>query len=273
MIGRMLPLLLGVCVAGCATGRVAGPDVPLELSLSLDAETYQPGQPVICSVAIAPVGDDPEQVLTPDHSTMTFMLQPAEIGGNERMKVIEPVHSPKEPAARLHTLPPGETLPRRFLFTRLTLERGDFQLMAIYETLDPESAGPLKIYAEPVPFAVAGEAAYAHRYPSGLLTIDDAKQLAREAVGRPEARAEAILRRDEKGFLKWWVNVYGAGADAAVERAFFVDPYRAVIWREAQPFSEEDASTQPDVDLESKRIRELRRKAREQRGWPANPQP
>ncbi|NQU42788.1 hypothetical protein HQ520_05850 [bacterium] len=153
-------------------------------------------------------------------------------------------------------LAPGQDLVRPFVFTRVTTERGDFLIQPIYKNPVGVGRGGLaRVYGEPVRFSVEGEEVFAHRYLNGLLTKDDAIGLAEKEVSESVRESSAILVMDEAGFYEWWVNVwYGEAGEVEPEavspgeesrsvgpvRSFFVNPYLARVWREAQPFEKAD---------------------------------
>ncbi|MCL5271178.1 MAG: hypothetical protein M1457_11680 [bacterium] len=208
--------------------------------------------------------------------------------GPPPMVEIEPVYSELEKTGQPATLAPGAPLARSFVFTTLAMERGDFILQAVYEI--PDEAHPdrtRRIYARPVPFTIQGSKIAAHRYLNGLLIREDAiaRALARDdgattaaasavvavlagdrpttaaspaAASSPGARqTDAILVRDDRGFLNWWVNIQPPGAPAPV-RAWLVDPYFGKVWSQARPFSPDQFRSRVQVPEKSRIFNPLR---------------
>jgi hypothetical protein len=236
---------------------------PCELMLTLDAAAYGPGQAVVCeAVLTCPDAQEETVVPMPDATTISFSLQAVDEKAVGETRRVEPVSSPVIPAAEPTPLAPGASIRRSFVFPALTFERGSFLLQAVYTLSVPGSPElDQKIYARAVPFAVAGEKAFVHRYLNGLLTREDALRVAAEAAGRPPVRSEALLVRDELQLLKWWVNLdFGADPAKPERQSCFVDPYLARVWKQAQPFTAADRDGKDVIPEDSKKFDELRQK-------------
>ena len=245
-----LALLGGLLVSGLACSSLSmlhrggsGADaLPMELSISLNAEKYQPGEPVHCELTLVNSTNSTRTVLTPDHDSVAFSFQPKRKGDQSELRLIQPVASSQEPTGTPVSLAPHASLKRPFVFTALTLERGEFLLTAVYSATQPSPARPAeKAYAKPVHLTVAGAKVFAHRYGDGLLSREDALRLAAGQVKEKVQKSDALLIRDGMGFLKWWVNLWLEGpAGQQTVKSYFVDPYLARVWGEAQPFTESD---------------------------------
>lgn len=144
------------------------------------------------------------------------------------------------------------------MFTQLTVERGDFVLLATYQTENDS-----KVQAQPFAFSVQGDRVLLHRYLNGLLTRDDAIQLAARRFQVSAENADAMLIQDEMGFLKWHINLPGTAADGqAITRSCFVDPYWGRVWREAQPFVRTPESNEIPYPEDSKLFQQLQEQVR-----------
>ena len=241
------------------------PPPPFVLLLSLDKQQYLPGEPVLARLELKrPFGGKVDLAMRPDHETVRFMVRPDRDGGEREITFAEPVYSPQEPTKQWMELAAGAGIPRRFLFTVLTFDRGSFALAAEYLTPDPKDASlPLKTYSPPAAFKVQGNRVFARRYSNGLLHREDALDLARKQVRAEVLDAKGIWAVDEKGFLKWWVNVQCREADnKEMVRSFLIDPYLVRVEDAPKPFEKKEEDLAPPFPRDSKRIQDLREKRR-----------
>jgi len=241
------------------------PPPPFVLLLSLDKPVYLPGEPVLARVELKrPLGAEMAPAMQPDHETVRFMVRPDRDGGEREITFAEPVYSPQEPTKQRVELAAGAGIPRRFLFTVLTFDRGSFALAAEYVTPDPQNPSlPLKTYSPPAAFKVQGDKVFARRYSNGLLHREDALDLARKQVQGEVLDAKGIWAVDEKGFLKWWVNVQCREADKKeVVRSFLIDPYLVRVEAAPKPFEKKEEDLAPPFPRDSRRIQDLREKRR-----------
>lgn len=239
------------------------PPPPFVLLLSLDKKEYLPGEPVLARVELKrPLGGTTGPALQPDHETVRFMVRPDRDGGEREVTFAEPVYSPQEPTKQWMELPP-QGIPRRFLFTVLTFDRGSFALAAEYVTPDPKDLSlPLKTYSPLAVFKVQGDSVFARRYANGLLYREDALDLARKQVQGEVVDAKGIWAVDEKGFLKWWVNVQCREADKEAVRSFLIDPYLVRVEDAPKPFEKKEEDLAPPFPRDSQRMQDLREKRR-----------
>jgi hypothetical protein len=264
--------LLAVCLlvltacSGLSSLKRKEPSSPFSLFLALEKDQFLPGEPILVWLELkrswqGNIG----HALQPDHETVRFMLRPDRDGGEREVTFVEPVYSPQEPTKMWTELAPGAGVQRRFLFTVLTFERGSFAVAAEYEVPDPNNASsPVKIYSPPVVFKVEGQKVFARRYLNGLLYREDAYEIAKKKVQGEILDTNGIWASDEKGFLKWWINVRSRGADDKEEiRSFLVDPYLARVENAPKPFEKSEEDLAPPFPRDSKRIQDLREKARE----------
>ncbi len=217
----------------------------LELSTALEKDHLLPGEPLLCTVTLKNNSSHAIRVKQLDHTSLFFSFWPKGKGGKtENTTFVTPVFSTLLDTGAEISLQPHASMSRPFLFTTLTMQRGDFVLSAYHQ--QPVADGQKKTFARSVAYSVAGETAFAHRTVDGLLSRSDAIRLAKEAAAMPVAPADALMIIDESGFRKWWVNVGATAASAPASapstamKSYYIDPYRAVNWREAQPFTAED---------------------------------
>jgi hypothetical protein len=268
-VGAVSLVVLGfLSLASCSWMSFSGKkdtSPPFSIYLSLDKAKYLPGEPILAHVELKrSLTGKMDRALQPDHETVRFLLRPDREGGEREITYEEPVYSPQEPTKQWTEISPGKSIPRRFLFTVLTFERGSFALAAEYEVPDPKDVSKsVKIYSPPALFKVEGQKAFARRYRNGLLYREDALDIAKKSVQGEVLDAKCVWAVDEKGFLKWWVNVRCRGADNNEEtRSFWVDPYLARAEKASRPFEPKEEDFTPPFPRDSKRVQDLREKAR-----------
>jgi len=315
-------LIAAVAAAGCSRFLAPkdGGASSVRLACELGKAAYLPGEAILCRITLRNQGAEPLELPVLDRSTVSFAFWPKGPGGDLEMRYAEPIASTKEriysSSGETGVVAPGGKLERLFIFTTLSLERGEYRLQATYSRPDETTPGAeLRAFAETVEFKVEGERVAAHRYSDGVLAKEDAIELAKREAAAPTRDAQAIMVYDEKGFLKWWVNLTletpattgtlaaaapepapapaaesaegialipasddpeiaalvanalkessaalaPPAAPAAVVKSYFIDPYLARVWREAQPFTARDRQeTSLDVPRDSKFAQTMR---------------
>lgn len=256
---------LGLLAAtGCARLRGGDPARALTLELALDAPAYAPGAPVVAQLTLTNTGGRAVEAVSLDRTALTFSFRPAQAAGPQSgLLLVEPVYSEKEPAGQGLRLKPGEAQTRRFVLTRLTLERGAYFVQAIYALPRPSGERPApKVYARAVPFKVEGEKVFAHRYPDGLITRQEAIARAAAQAGFQPAKSDALLVTNQLGFREWWINLAPTGGGAT--KSFYVNPYTARVIGPAQrPFTAEDQGLRATPPKDSKAAQQVRERMRE----------
>ncbi len=259
VMGSGLALLVLMSASGCSwTGKksTAGtgvPASPLKLAISLDKDAYQPGEAVIATVSLTNDGYETATVPPLQDGTLKFYFGPE---NEERRFHREPVTSPNETHAPEAKLVWEEQLERQFVFTRLADMPGTNVLTVMYDpSLDANTVPqPLKIVAEPVAYMVEGPRAV-QRDSEGVLLKEEAIRLCTEEAGKHVLSSDALLVRNEAGFLDWWVVLeLSEGANSPnlsdpIKKSWFVNPYLAGIRAEAQPFSPEMKKTKKNYRL------------------------
>lgn len=217
----------------------------LGLEISLDKSTYRPGEPILAVVRLTNLE---EAGLTLQKLNAHSLVFYAGSDDTENRSIVEPVFSPRENPSGAITLEPGAPFERTFLFTRLTEFEGPFVMTARYGSpVNRESAvapdrealrAVVRVVAVPITFSVNGDRAF-RRDSAGLLMKDDAIELCRSEAGGTPGELDAVLVRNEAGFLDWWV--FDENTDASKRevgsggRAWIVNPYLGVIRSEAKP--------------------------------------
>lgn len=245
----------------------------LVLNLTLNKEVYPPGEAVICDVSLENTSEILLNIRSLDHSSVEFYFLPKEKDSYSNMQIIEPVYSDYESANGTIVIDPKAKINRNFVFTNLTFNRGEFVFQATYTIpQSPDSTEKIIIYSKPVFLNVKGEKVFTERYLNGIITKESAIELAkreiRDKIEKTSAvmtivKYDAILIKDEAGFLKWWVNITYKNVNYFEKtKSFFIDAYRGVVWKEAVPFKAEDMkkNEEPNISKDSKFFQELREK-------------
>ncbi|MFP4379988.1 MAG: hypothetical protein ACLFUS_05740 [Candidatus Sumerlaeia bacterium] len=218
----------------------------MDLSVMMEKDLYAPGEPAILKVVLINKSEKPIQVLELDRASLKFMVRPAAEGGEKQLRFVSPVSSRHEITELYKAIPAEGLIERRFLFSTLTMERGNYVLMAQYTMPNPKDLRvPVKEESRPMPFSVKGEKVYAHRYLNGRLTRADAVKLAKSELGDAAKVAETDAKTiiDEAGFFVWWVNLeLESDSEEPQKKSYFVCPYMAQVISEAKPFVRKDDS-------------------------------
>lgn len=231
-------------VAACTHFPIGtGKKSDIALSITLEKNVVQPGEAVLVDVKLLNQGHDAVTVKNLDHASVLFARWPKGEGGkSESTRFVEPVFSESIKTGEDVKIEAGKSIQRPFLFTDLSLERGEFMLQATH--VHSVRGAQLKTFSASIPLTVAGEKPLVHRYSDGLLSKSDAIRISATEAGMASAAGDAVIILDEMGLKKWWVNLYPPTASSATSRpsvvkSYFVDPYHAVVWREAKPFTPE----------------------------------
>ena len=268
-LGLVLVLILQLGCARLGNADVAQPAFiydALGLEISLDKPTYRPGEPILAVVRLTNL-DDPDLTLQQLNArSLTFFAGSDE---TENRSVVKPVFSSRERPSEAITLKSDVSIERTFLFTRLTESEGPFVMTARYgssvnraSAMEPDGEAVravVRVVAMPTAFSVEGARAF-RRDSAGLLMKDDAIDLCRSEAGGTPGELDAVLVRNEAGFLDWWVFAENAGVSeteaGSGHRAWIVNPYLGVIRSEAEP-------PPPEVRKSDEYYRITHRRARE----------
>jgi hypothetical protein len=213
--------------AGCST---VPREESVELRLSLDADSYQIGEPVRATLQVKNKSHEALFVPALDDSTLTFYW--GEPGTGVRMKR-RPV-LPKQAPGRPRSVGPEESEWRTFLFTRLTPEAGQWGLMAALAgcRLGSETAKPLTtFYSEPVAYQVSETVRFERDRYSGIITAEQAGALVKEqghiALDTP-VRTVLVPLGDSELYV-WTVFPLDEAGEPATDAGFTVNPYSGVV--------------------------------------------
>lgn len=238
--------MLGVCriafalavllsAAGCATtpSRLA-----VGVNLSLNAQSYQIGEPVLATVEVVNQGESlgtgtsgPPLILSAlDNSTLTFYL--AQKGSPVRMKrkPVLPENSPGD----ARTVAVRQSTSRTLLFDRLTTEAGDWAMMATLSGCRTE-AGKAEVeptyYSKMAEFHVTDKVMFKRDPYSGLIMREEAIRLARERAGTNASEGmRAVLVPLGDGSIYVWHVLIGGGEDPVHKATkLAVNPYSGAV--------------------------------------------
>lgn len=238
LAGVLLAVLLA-SLAGCARpggSRDRGLSAPLlALSARLDKEVYQPGEAAVCSVELANASKKSIEVSPLSTDTLEFWFGPA--GTDLRFKRT-PVRSAKERACEMAKLAPGEKTQRDFLLVDVTPDEAVNAVHVFYRaTYERKPETPCYI-APAALFKVDGPTVL-RRDRNGVILKDQAVTLAKEWAEDPVERADAVLIRNEAGFLDWWVTLdMDMKADAEPEAprvGVLINAHTGAVRAEAKP--------------------------------------
>jgi hypothetical protein len=248
---RFQSLALAIALVALAGGCATAPrQDPQRLRLSLDADAYRIGQAVVATVWLSNSGSGVLHSPGLDEDTLQFMYGAK--GTSERI-VREPVHS-QAVASQPQELKAGEAAMRRFLFTRLTGEEGDYALLASFRGAASEDGLVYdRVYAEPVPFKVSGPVLYERDPVNGLILKKQTVALATQAAGEGAEVVRAVLvPLGESGLYTWAVLLKGRGPDgSAGESALQVNPYTGQVSPLAIELPSQFFQTGPAGDAEA----------------------
>jgi hypothetical protein len=195
-----LPIVAGL-LAGCA-GR-AVPEPPLVLSVSLDRSQYDIGAPVIATVRLENRGRRAIVVPRFNNESLRFLSGPK--GGDSPVRK-EPLSS-TEVAPETRQAGPGEIISRRFVFTRLAEQEGEYALMASFKgaVIGGEFTEET-FFSKPTPFKVTGTVALRRdpADPDGAILKAQAIEIARKSVSGQVKEEKALAMPIGKSGLFYW---------------------------------------------------------------------
>jgi hypothetical protein len=234
-------LSIALLTQSCALwGEAAKPEyeAPLTVTGTVDKAVYQPGEAVFVTVKLRNNTGEPIDLRKLDGSSVKVAY--GRIDDPETPVFREPVVAAKSRQPQMTRLAPGEVRQEKFLFTRLSYYDGPMKAMVEY---DPNPPGTLfngpKLNGNVIRFEVAGEPLF-ERDHAGLITLEEAIELAKAKVQGTVTDAKAIIIEDESsGLYVTWVNLNvrpPQGGDATLI-AYMVEPYAGSVMGEAKPFN------------------------------------
>jgi len=236
-VGRLCCTVLFPAIVLGLLGCAATPKVPpVELTLTLNAASYQIGEPVLATVRFAnesqgaEAGGAPIVIPALDESTLKFHLM--ERGSPVPMRR-RPV-LPEKPQPEARTVAAHESVSRTFLFTRLTAEPGEWALQVALSGCESQGATVEVVpayYSRLAEYHVTDKVMFKRDPNSGLITREQATALARERAGQPEAApARAVLVPiGETGLYEWTLFMGEQKGWPEDGMAFTVNPYSGAV--------------------------------------------
>ena len=215
--------------AGCSTVSVKPTAAPAKVTLSLDAERYQIGEPVWATVEVENRTRRPLVLPALDNTTLTFYWgQPGTAERRRRWPVL-----PRGAAPEPRQVAPGKSERRRFLFTGLTGQPGQWGMMAALAGCisdDKQVAACEPYYSAPVWHEVTDQVRFRRDPYSGIITRQQAIELARAEGGAgPAAQAKAVLVPLGESGLVTWVVFLERPEPPGKTQALEVNPYSGVV--------------------------------------------
>ncbi len=247
--------LLCLLFSGCSLFKGSGEEEELSLDFVLDKDSYLPNEPVLATLNLQNNTKEILNIYYFDARSVLFYIKNEETG---KPLEVMPVYSEKEQLLALRELQSDEKMERQFLFTNLTKDIGVYALQAIYDPSPgkEKEKGRPKIATKPLKFGISGTAPY-ERDGKGILLKENAIDIAKQRLGKPVSDAWAKLVKNEAGFYDWWVTLAITEEKdqntSPVLKAYFVNPYRALVRREASPFQKPvDTGDKPLVPFKPK---------------------
>jgi hypothetical protein len=186
-------------IIGCASAPTAS---DLALAVSVDRATYRIGDPLVATVYLE--NKAARAVEAPRFDTHSLKFTYGKKGLNARIRR-EPVHS-RAIAAQARTVEPGGRITRRFLFTRITVEEGEYALLASFKgAVADEAMIEGTVYSKPAGFRVGKEIGLKRDKVNGLILKAQAIDLAKAKAGGDVTYARAVLMDLGKSGLFTWV--------------------------------------------------------------------
>ena len=222
--GRLAWGVMLVCLAlqGCASTDAAR-EAPLELSVTLNRADYRIGDPLIATVTLENKAEKPMDVPRFDVQSARFMT--GEKGLHVRVHR-EPVHS-KTILPVPHRMEPTRSVTRSFVLTRVTMDPGEFALMASFKGVIVDGEYVRKsVYAAPRTYKVGREVAFRRDRGNGLILKEQAEELARaNAKGEVKKTRAVLMPLGDTGLFTWIVMVRAAENGGERSYAVEVNPY------------------------------------------------
>ncbi|MFW6303798.1 MAG: hypothetical protein ACOC2L_04180 [Candidatus Sumerlaeota bacterium] len=261
-----LVILLSLLMLGLsACSGIQGPgeaDSPvLSLMLTLDKDSYKPGEMVVAEIELVNMLDEtiaveqPHCAELPKDSNLHIRVTPADKLDPLRHGPVE-IRADIEPTYVL--VPPYQSRRVKYAFTTLTRKRGDFLVWAEYDRKPYRLINPTgsltkenleiidisPVFSTSMPYSVEGERLF-ERNIAGILTKEAAVKVAREAYGKPVKQARAALVETQSDLYDYWVTLQKQPDDVGEEEtsyvSYFISPYGGFIRGEA-PHMVKDAS-------------------------------
>ena len=247
---------LWMMCAACAHSPARDSADIFHVSVQLSKSQYQPGEAVAAVVSLKNSSGETIKTRSLNFDSLQFYIHPVKEKDLSLRRF--PVYSALEGKPKRYmvqeSLESGATTSRKFVFTKMTEQAGDYTLTVGYDPNQSKVPVPsgkkLKaqkptmplVWSTPVGFAVKGPRLF-KRDSQGILSKAEAVRVAESAFGQPHATPKANLFWNLDGFMEWWVRL--DPAKGGQPRAWFVHPYTGRLIGEA-PL--EPPATQPARD-------------------------
>lgn len=193
-------VLLSVTAAGCASTPPSASG--LALRVSVDREEYRIGDPLVAKVRLHNKTSYVVDVPRFDAHSLKFMYGKKDSHARIRR---EPVYS-RAIAPWPRTIRPGGSISRRFVFTRITVEEGEYALLVSFKgAIADKTVLDETVYSVPARFRVSGEIGLKRDKVNGLVLKAQAIDLAKAKAGGEVTFARAVLLGLGKSGLFTWV--------------------------------------------------------------------
>ncbi len=210
----LLPLSLGItgCILQGGSGELDLETPKVEVTLKLDKETYQIGEPMIATVSVKNTGTERNVIAVPGAGICEFYAHRVD-GDPETIDSVQYLSAPDETTS-MQDVEAGESFERKLLVYRYGRKAGKYEMFARYRT-DEKSVQNAEVSSAIVGFAIEGSTKF-DRDREGLLTEAEAIRVAREhfKLG-DDIPAEAVLAKDETRLNVWLVTLHAPPAAPA----------------------------------------------------------
>lgn len=218
--------LLALVAIGCA-GQQTVRELPVAVTVQTDKVAYDIGEPVIVTVRVQNAGKNALILPRLDGEALRFRMT---MQGENPVIERQPVES-KEVRPELREVLPGQSTERKFLFTRLTMEEGQFVVSVTLKgmVIDKQAVEDA-VFSKPAAYAVSGKVALRRDVANGMILKEQALELARGLYlaqnSVSKCKEEIVLMPLGQSGLFNWVVVFTTGAAGKEDAQWFeVNPY------------------------------------------------
>ncbi|MCK4282784.1 MAG: hypothetical protein KAX44_00595 [Candidatus Brocadiae bacterium] len=228
MLRYIMILMAAGVSASCST---VPSEHPVAVTLRLNSDSYEMGEPVEATVAVTNRGETELVAPALDNSTLKFYWGQPGTSLRLRRNPILPADSP----TRTRVIPPRGVTSRTFLFTRLTPEAGEWGLMAALTgcVVNDGKDGQLlpTCYSEPGRFTVTDVVKFRRDAQSGIITKQQAMALARARAGVAEGHPArgVLVPLGESALCMWTVFLGGGPGPTGASDCYAVNAYTGVV--------------------------------------------
>lgn len=222
-------LILFTCLifaAGCSSLQEEY-EPALGVTIALDKEVYQIGEPVVVNVTVTNLTRKELTLVRFDAQTVRFMMTAKESFVNVAR---EPVIS-REVIPEMRVLKGKETITRPFLFTQLSEKEGDYALIASFKGAFQDEEIDTQ-FSLPIGYKVSKDVAFRRDKNNGLILKEQALEIAKKSINQKNILEEraVLVPMGKSGLFTWTVMLRYTAQDGKERRATMnVDPYMGKI--------------------------------------------